>query len=89
MQITFLSVLTIIVFIAQFTLCIKKAKLVIRLIPVILLLVGLAVCGIVYFAAQNIYGAAFAAAVCAGVLVILLAVDGAAWFAALLIPNKK
>ena len=85
MDITYFGPLAAAVFVLQFALCLKKAKLWLRLLPTAVLVLGIAVCAIAYVAAPG----SFAAPIFGVLLTILLVLDGIAWLAAFLVGKYK
>lgn len=73
------------VFVLQFILCIKKAKMLLRLLPVAVLVLGIAGCAIAAVATDS----AIAAPIIGALLAILLALDGIAWIAAFFAGKYK
>lgn len=78
MDMTYFGPVAAAVFVLQFILCMKKANLLLRLLPVAVLVLGIAGCAMATFTAVSAYSAPIIGAL----LVILLALDGIAWIAA-------
>lgn len=73
------------VFVLQFILCMKKANLWLRLLPVAVLVLGIAGCAVAAFTAVSAYSAPIIGAL----LTILLVLDGIAWIAAFFAGKYK
>ena len=78
MDVTYFGPVAAAVFVLQFILCIKKANMLLRLLPVAVLVLGIAGCAMAAFSAPG----AYAAPIIGALLAILLALDGIAWIAA-------
>ena len=78
MDLKYFSTVAAAVFVLQFILCMKKAKLWLRLLPVAALVLGIIGC----VAAAAVAGSAIAAPIIGVLLAILLVLDGLAWIAA-------
>ena len=85
MDVSYFGPLATAVFVLQFILCIKKAHLLLRLLPPVVLVLGIAGCAFAAFSAPGAYGAPIVGAL----LVILLALDGIAWIAAFFAGKHK
>lgn len=79
MHLILVILLSVIVFVVQLMLCIGTKKTHIRALPAMVITALIALCGIIYVAAENIYGASFVAVIEVVILAILLAVDGLGW----------
>ncbi|MBQ8237246.1 MAG: hypothetical protein IJZ39_03755 [Oscillospiraceae bacterium] len=73
------------VFVLQFILCMKKASLLLRLLPTVVLALGIAGCALAAFLAPS----AFAAPIFGALLVILLVLDGLGWLTAFLVEKHR
>lgn len=85
MDIQYFGPLAAAVFVLQFILCMKKAKLLLRLLPTVVLVLGIAGCAL---AAYLVPGAIAAPIFCV-LLTILLTLDGLAWVAAYFAEKHK
>lgn len=73
------------VFVLQFILCMKKARLLLRLLPTAALVLGIAACAVAHVAASS----AIAAPILGVLLAMLLVLDGLAWLAAFLVTAYR
>lgn len=78
MDMTYFGPVAAAVFVLQFILCMKKANMLLRLLPAAVLVLGIAGCAVAAFSAPG----AYAAPIFGALLTILLALDGIAWVAA-------
>ena len=85
MDTTYFGPVAAAVFVLQFILCMKKANLLLRLLPPVVLVLGIAGCAFAAFSAPS----AYAAPVIGALLAILLALDGIAWVAAFFAGKHK
>ena len=85
MNINYFGTVAAAVFVLQFALCLKKAKLWLRLLPTVLLALGIAACAVAHAAASSV----IAAPIFGVLLAMLLVLDGLAWLAAFLVEKYR
>lgn len=76
-------------FAAQLVLCFRAGRRWVKGIPLYFIGLGELACGAGYFLFDHVYGAAFAAVIYTGVLMIMLLGDGFAWLIYLLVKKYK